>query len=776
MSSIPNKLSFLIALILSVGIISCKNETAERLYNKGINITPKPMELTQNEGEFKLSDKTVFVSADDAVKKVADYFTAKLNKSTGYSLQTVSEKPSANYIELLIADDIDVNEEGYTLDATTNRVTIKAKTPQGIFYGMQTFMQLLPAEVESQNIVNGIAWVAPNVTIKDEPRFKHRGQHQDVCRHFMDVDFIKKQLDVLAMFKINKYHWHLTDDQGWRIESKKYPKLNEISTKRVEGEGNTYGPFYYTHEQIKEVVAYAKERFIDVIPEIELPGHGVAALAAYPELSCTGGPFEVRNIWGISNDVYCAGNDNTIQFLADVIEEAIPLFDSEYFHIGGDECPKGRWEKCPKCQARIKKEGLKDEHELQSWVVRQAEKVVLKHNKKMIGWDEILEGGLAPSATVMSWRGEKGGLEAASMGHDVIMCPGGWLYLDHYQGDSRVEPVAIGGYTSLEKTYSYEPIPAELSSDKAHHVLGAQGNLWAEYFYEPWQAEYHAFPRIIALAELTWTPKDKKDYKDFERRINNQYVRLDGRGTHYHIPIPEQVTPSCDFVAFTDTATIELKTVQPVKIVYTTDGQEPSQNSEEYKQPLKFSDNVTLKVRSVLPSGKMSVIRTIAVEKQDYAPAITTETTPGLKAEYYKGKHFKVTELEGKTPNETEVVEFPQRAKYRIPDYREVFEDDYWSTVLTGHFDIPENGIYYFSADVDEVWIDGKLAITNEGLIKKGTHADRSLALAKGKHAIKMVRLGNIIGGFPSQWENMYIRIREANEPQFKFMRKENFE
>ena len=322
-------------------------------------------------------------------------------------------------------------------------------------------MQLLPAEIESPSFVK-MNWTVPGVSVKDEPRFRYRGQMLDVCRHFRDIDYIKKQLDVLAMFKINKFHFHLTEDQGWRVESKKYPKLNEISTKRTEGEGTTYGPYYFTQAQLKEIVAYAKERFIEVIPEVELPGHGVAALTAYPEYSCTGGPFEVRNVWGVANDVYCAGNDETFVFLTNIIEEVIPLFESEYFHIGGDECPKGRWENCPKCQARMKTERLKDAHELQSWFIAKIEKVLLKHNKKMIGWDEILEGGLAPSATVMSWRGEQGGIDAANMGHDVIMTPGGWLYLDHYQGDSAVEPPSIGGYTTLEKTYSYEPIPAGL--------------------------------------------------------------------------------------------------------------------------------------------------------------------------------------------------------------------------------------------------------------------------------------------------------------------------
>jgi hexosaminidase len=730
------------------------------------------MELTEKDGKFTLKNNAVFVVKDESAGKVVDFFISKIRRSTGYSLSKQQNKPANNYINVNIVSGLDVNDEGYTIDVTESGITVEAKTPQGIFYGFQTIMQLFPAEIESQQTVK-TAWTIPNVSIKDEPRFKYRGQHLDVCRHFLDVEYIKKQLDVLAMFKINKFHWHLTEDQGWRIASKKYPKLNSISVKRTEGEGNVYGPYYYTHEQIKEIVAYAKERFIEVIPEIELPGHAVAALAAYPEYSCTGGPFEVRNIWGVANDVYCAGNDETFTFLTDIIEEVIPLFESDYFHIGGDECPKSRWQKCPKCQERIKKEKLKDEHELQSWFIGRIEQVLLKHNKKMIGWDEILEGGLAPSAIVMSWRGEKGGTDAANMGHDVIMTPGGWLYLDNYQGDQNVEPTAIGGYVTLEKTYSYDPVPEGLSKDKAHHILGAQGNVWTEYLYTPEQTEYMTYPRIIALAEVTWSRKEQKDYKDFERRIANQLVRLDGHAINYHIPMPEQKGLSSDFVAFVDTTVVELKTTRPVKILYTTNMEEPAaNNSKEYTAPLKFSENAVLKVRSALPSGKMSSVRTITLNKQTYAPATAakTEVTPGMKAEYYKGKYFKASELEGKTPDETGLVESMRKAKYRVPDYSEISENDFYSVVLTGHFDVPENGVYDFSTAVDGLWIDGKLLIDNEGTVRKNVKSGKSIALAKGYHTIKVVRLGNIIGGWPSQWDSVSVLWKKTDQQKYRYL------
>lgn len=782
------KLTAFLSVLLSITLFSCNSEPNVPMpYNEGINITPMPKEFTKGEGVFELSKNIVFVSSNEDVNKVASYFVAKIKNSTGYDLKIVNTQPKSGYIVLSLDNTSDVNDEGYTLSVETDHIDIKAKTAQGLFYGMQTVMQLLPAEIESSTLVKNIDWNIPVVNIKDEPRFGYRGMHLDVCRHFVGVDFIKKQLDVLAMFKINKFHWHLTEDQGWRIEIKKYPKLQEISTQRIEGEGNTYGPYFFTQDQVKEVVAYAKERFIEVIPEIELPGHAVAVISAYPELSCTGEQIPVRNIWGISNDVFCAGNEDVFQFLEDVIAEVAPLFESEYFHIGGDESPKIRWEACPKCQARIKELGLKAEdghsaeERLQSYFVQRIEKVVLKHNKKMIGWDEILEGGLAPSATVMSWRGEEGGIASANMGHDVIMTPGAWMYIDKYQGDSKLSTVTIGGYLNLEKVYGYEPVPEKIAEDKRHHILGAQCNMWNEYNYNGDEMENDIYPRIIALAELSWTPQEKKDYSDFERRIDNQRVRLDMHNINYYFPLPEDKNaPSCNFIAFTEQASLEFKTTEPAKIVFTTDGSEPTLSSEEYTTPLNFTENTTVKVRSVLLSEKMSPVRTITLEKQTYTPAVekNADAPSGLKAEYYKGKTLSLAELEGKTPDESEIVATPHRSKYRVPGYREVYDDDYYSTVLTGYINIPEDGVYFFNTD-HELWIDGNHFISNEkdnnGTARRFSRSDKSIALAKGYHEVKLIRLGAIFGGWPTQWENIYLSIRKEGEEKFQVMAEEYF-
>lgn len=749
---------------------SCESPTKQMPYNQGINVIPKPLSLVQNEGSFKVTKSTKFYASTPEAKTIATFFASKIESSTGYDLAISEEEVSSNAIALLIDNSLEVNDEGYTLDATDKLVSIKAKTAKGLFYGMQTLMQLLPAEIESTTVVNGIAWTLPCVTIKDEPRFAYRGIMLDPCRHFIPVENIKKQLDVLALFKINQFHWHLTEDQGWRIEIKKYPKLTEIGSKRVDGEGTEYSGFY-TQEQIKEVVAYASERFINVIPEIELPGHALAAISAYPELSCKGDSLSPRIIWGVEEDVYCAGKEETFKFLEDVIAEVVPLFPGEYFHIGGDECPKVRWEKCPLCQKRMRENKLKNEHELQSYFVQRIEKVLASHGKKMIGWDEILEGGLAPSATVMSWRGEDGGIAAASMDHDVIMTPGSnGMYLDHYQGDSKIEPVAIGGYTLLEKTYSYNPVPDTLAGlGKSNFVKGVQGNIWSEYMYTTDLMEYRIYPRILAVAEIGWTPLEGKDYKDFERRIDNALVRLDCHGINYHIPQPEQPGGSINFVAFTDKATLEFKTTRPVKVVYTTDGSEPTATSAVYSTPLEFNESATLKIRSVLPSGKMSPVRTITVEKQTLAPAKEVAATkPGLKMKVTYGYFLESSKLESVTDWKESTIKdlFEIRSVEKTDESMRNVKQ--YAAVASGYVNIPEDGVYIFSSDNEEVWIDGKLLINNGGEVKRFSRHDSSVALAKGLHEIKVVFLGHIIGGWPSNWNDGSVKIRKAGTEKFE--------
>lgn len=755
-------------------LASCAEPQGEvKSYNQGINIIPTPQSLVQQDGFFRLNSHTAITAVSPEAKTIAEFFAAKMRTSTGLDIQ-VAEKGN---ILLSLDSSLDVpNDEGYSLEVSKDAVKVVAKTTQGLFYGMQSFLQLLPAEIESPSKVNGIAWQAPAVSIKDAPRFGYRGIMLDPCRHFMPAENVKKYIDVLSLFKINRIHWHLTDDQGWRIEIKKYPKLTEIGSKRIDGEGTEYGG-YYTQEEIKDIVKYAADHFITVVPELELPGHEMAAIAAYPNLSCKGEPGTPRIIWGVEDIVMCPGKEDMFTFLQDVIDEMVPLFPSEYFHIGGDECPKTSWKNCPLCQKRIKAEGLKAdgkhsaEEKLQSYVIQRMEKYLETKGKKIIGWDEILEGGLAPSATVMSWRGEEGGIAAALMDHTVIMTPGGnGMYLDAYQGDPKIEPVTIGGYTLLEKTYSYNPIPDTLAAmGKSDYILGVQGNTWSEYMYDEAKRDYMIFPRILAVAEIGWTNLDRKDYKDFERRIENAYVRLDGHAINYHIPLPEQPNGSCNFVAFTDKASLEFKTTRPIKMVYTLDGSEPTPASTAYTAPIEISETTTLKIASVLPSGKMSPVRTIQVEKQSLAPAKeVAQTTPGLNMEVTDGMYLNVKELEAaKKETKKSVIKDLKEIRSVVETSESMRGVNQYAAVATGYVNIPEDGVYFISSDLEEVWIDGKLLVNNGGEVKRFSRHDNSVALAKGLHEIKAVFLGHIIGGWPSNWNDGSIKLRKSDAAEF---------
>ena len=763
----------LVCMALAMGFMtSCGTQSvSDKVYNQGINLIPTPVSLTQQEGKFELTSSATFKASTPEAKGVAEFFANKLKTSTGFNL-AISE--TSGNIAINVDQALEMNAEGYKLAVTPAGIEITAKTAAGAFYGMQTVLQLLPAEVESKSVVK-TDWTMPCVTIEDAPRFAYRGMMLDPCRHFITVEEIKRQIDVLAMLKINRLHWHLTEDQGWRIEIKKYPKLTEIGATRTEGEGTTHDGFY-TQEQAKEIVAYAAERHITVVPELETPGHELAAIAAYPHLSCTGEEVTPRIIWGVEDLVMCPGKGEMFNFLEDVVKELVEIFPSEYYHIGGDECPKGSWKKCPDCQALIRKEKLqaKDGHSaeerLQSYVIGKMETMLAKYGKKIIGWDEILEGGLSPDATVMSWRGEEGGIASALQSHDVIMTPGGnGMYIDHYQGDPKIEPVAIGGYTTLEKTYSYNPVPDTLvAMGKAHHVLGVQVNVWAEYLYDIKIREYRTYPRTVALAEIAWTPLDRKDYKDFERRMNNAYVRLDGHGVNYHIPQPEQPNGSCNFVAFTDEVTIPFKTSRPIDVVYTIDGTEPTPASAKYTEPLKFTETTTLKIASVLPSGKMSPIRTITVEKQELSPAKeVAEKKNGLQMKMAYGTYLNSAELAKATEWKELTIEKLRDIRSQEPTWENMRGVKYYGAIATGYVEIPEDGVYYFSSNNDEVWIDGKLLIDNGGEVKRFSRKDASMALAKGLHELKVVFCSHIIGGWPSAWDDAAISIRKSDAEKF---------
>lgn len=575
------------------------------------SIMPKPKLLVERSGSFTLDGRVAVYYTTPQLKSIANYAVSAIQEMNGRQLplKTGALKPT-KAILLSIDPAVKTSAEGYLLEVKPSGISIRANAEQGLFYGVQTLLQLVPVEKGSQ---------IPCVQIEDEPRFSWRGMLFDNCRHMFSVPFIKKFIDQLAYHKLNKFHWHLTEDQGWRIEIKKYPRLQQIAAYR---NGTQYGPDrkkdvdtiryggYYTQEQIKEVVAYAASRYVEVIPEIEMPGHSVAAITAYPHLACndvsfeTGKPFEVRKVWGVSKDLYCAGNDTVFAFLKDVLTEVMPLFPSKYIHIGGDEAPHDAWKKCVKCQQRIKDEGLKDEAELQSWFLRRMEKYINSNGKRLIGWEEIMQGGLTEGATVHSWLGVKSGLKAAKEKHDVIMSPYSHLYFDGYQADPKIEPLAIGYWVPLDSVYAFEPVHSALSQAESKHILGAQANLWTEFITTEDYFQYMVFPRIAALSEINWTPKAKKDYADFQQRLKTQYKRYAKQGIQFRIPTP---VVKASYAADSSQVKIELSNPAGAGIIrYTTDGSEVTEGSSAYQAPVQLTKDKSIRYALFYTDGRKS--------------------------------------------------------------------------------------------------------------------------------------------------------------------------
>lgn len=564
------------------------------------SLIPLPAKMEERKGNFKF-DKTVKISYSTAsLKNLAVLAQTALQETTGIEpvIKMAQGSTTTGKEIRLVLDPNITAQEGYVLEVGVNKITLKASTENGLFYGVQTLVQLVPLKGDLN---------LPAVYIEDEPRFGWRGMLFDSCRHIFSVDFIKKFIDQMAKHKLNKFHWHLTEDQGWRIEIKKYPRLQEVAAYR---NGTQIGPNrqkdvdsiryggYYTQDQIKEVVAYASSKYIEVIPEIEMPGHSVAAITAYPFLACgkvsfeTGKPFEVRKVWGVSKDLYCAGNDTVFTFLQDVLNEVMPLFPSKYIHIGGDEAPHDAWRTCPKCQARMKKEGLKDEAALQSWFIQRMEKFINSKGKKIIGWEEIMQGGLAENATVHSWLGVQSGLKAAKSGHDAIMSPYSHLYFDGYQAEAKIEPLAIGYWVPLDTVYAFEPVHPALTASEAKHILGAQANLWTEFIATEDYMEYMAFPRMAALAEIDWTPQSKKNFINFKDRLSTQYQRYNKQNINFRIPVPViQALLNVD-----STYTISLTDpTQSSEIRYTTDGSEVNLTSPIFNKEIALQKGQSIR-------------------------------------------------------------------------------------------------------------------------------------------------------------------------------------
>ena len=640
------KLPFVLTLVsILLGFTSCAEKVK---INNELALIPAPQKITVGTDYFKLTRRAAIElnTSNPGLVSIARYFSDKIAPATGFEIPVEKH----GNIEFKLIDDEALGAEGYHLLVKHGDILLTAHQPAGIFYGVQTLLQLLPSQVKGDKELKEMKWMIPCVDITDTPQFPWRGMMLDVSRHFFTKDEVKKFIDELAEYKMNVFHWHLTDDQGWRIDIKSLPRLTEVGAWRAPrvgqwwqrerqqpGEEATYGGFY-TQEDIKEVLAYAAERYVRVIPEIDVPGHSLATLVAYPELACMKAPDAVNvgnKFYGEDENTLCVGKEETFVFMDKVLTEVAALFPDEYVHIGGDECYKGFWHKCPRCQARMKAENLKNEDELQSYFIHRMEAILKEKGKKLIGWDEILEGGLAPNATVMSWRGVEGGIEAAKQGHDAIMTPSSYLYFDYYQStDTENEPLAIGGYNPLEKVYGYEPVPAELTDNEKKHIIGVQANLWAEYLPTFAQRQYMTMPRIAALAEIQWTEPAKKDYRNFLDRLVRLTSLYDRLGYNYGKQIFDI---SATFTPDTENGQIivALSTLGGGDIHYTLDGSEPTAASSKYEAPLNIKENSDVKAVVIRPDGNNSRVFS---EKITYGKA--TAKPIKLKEEPSKGYAF----------------------------------------------------------------------------------------------------------------------------------------
>ena len=703
---------------------------------------PAPANIVWGDGVFAVTPTTsVVIQVADSIAagRLTRMAVEIFRQAAGIHVAASSVPGDTGSVVLALTES--GTAESYRLRVTKAGVVVTAADPAGLFYGLQTLRQLLaPAE-------DGTATI-PSVTVDDQPRFGYRGMHLDVGRHVFPVAFIKRYIDLLARYKFNTFHWHLTEDQGWRIEIERYPRLTDVGSCRAEtmveknfdpyvGDGIPYCGFY-TQDEVRDIVAYAADRFVTIVPEIEMPGHSLAALAAYPELACTAGPFDVGTRWGVFEDIYCP-SETTFDFLENVLAEVLDLFPSRFIHIGGDEAPKRRWRESEAAQAVIRREGLADEHELQSYFIQRIGRFLNANGRRLIGWDEILEGGVAPDATVMSWRGMAGGIEAARQGHDVIMTPGSHVYFDHYQGDPRFEPLAIGGFTPLEKVYRFEPVPEELTAAEARHVIGAQANVWTEYMKTTTQVEYMALPRMLALSEVLWSPAEARDWETFRRRLPARLRDLDRLGVRYRVPEVEGL--GVDRLSLAPEYPMTLTTLMPDAVIrYTLDGSDPDTMSTRYRPGLVIAvpdEGVTLTARAFLPGGRPSPASAATIRRGTLRPAVAVDSASlqsGLRYQYFDARLRSLDQLADQVPSP---------ARGRLVSNVGLMGDEPpegFAIRLSGLLQVATDGVYQFellSDDGSRLWLANRLVVDHDGL--HSARAKRGMvALAAGYHVIRI--------------------------------------
>lgn len=746
-----------------------------------VNVIPHPYEYDVNPlYRYYFTEQSGVVCKQKELLPIAELFVERIKKSTGLVVPIV--KRSKNPIIFRI-DKRMKHPEGYTLFIYTDAVEIFGGSEAGVYYGLQTLMQLLPPEIESDTIINGKEWSLPIAVIEDYPRFKYRGMHVDPCRHFMPLEHIRKQVDWMSKFKLNTLHLHLTDDQLWTFEVKKYPLLTEVGTQRTNVDGSVYKGGYFKQEELKELVEYAKVRGVTIIPEIEMPGHAMAALAAYPEFGCTGGPYKVRTTWGVEEHLLCAGNDSVFQFIEDILTELTAIFPSEYIHIGGDECPTNIWHECPKCQARMQAEGLTTEVELHGYFIRRVEKILHKLGRKMIGWDEILDGGASESATVMSWRGNKGGIKAANQGNQAIMTPWDICYFDHYQGSKLFEPMAQSGFLPLEKVYNWEPIPSEIKPEHRDKILGGQANLWAEYMPDYRQAEYMIYPRLLALSEVLWAIH-YRDYKNFTERLKEAQQRLDYGGINYHIPLPEG--PQAQYVEFVDSVEVELTNSLGYEMRYEGignreegignreegigDKEEGKGNKEKGKGKKEFSifNSSLLRAYTTFNGRNSDTIEVYYNKLSAPHPAAKHLLHNGLYRQRAYGYFPNTDSLDYVRFDITDLVDS------LIYDRNDTYFEP-WIEVYQGYIKVDSTDSYLITTDLEELWVDDIRVINNNGRLKRNQTQRALMVLEEGFHSIKAVYNNCVNDGFPAHWRKPEIRIKSLEEKEFRVLRPKDF-
>jgi hexosaminidase len=706
-----------------------------------LGLLPQPEHVELREGRF-LPDARADVAITGAsraeARELGELAASILQEGWDIPVKLRRGSVKSATLTLQRLPDKDGNSEAYTLEVDAQGLRLSASTPAGLFYGLQTLRQLIPPGSRDAGV--------PALRIDDAPRFGYRGLMLDVARHMYPLDFIKRQIDLMARYKFNTLHWHLTDDQGWRLEIRRYPKLTSIGAWRREtvldrhfdpyvGDGKRYGGFY-TQAQAREIVEYAKQRHVEVIPEIDMPGHMVAALAAYPELGCTPGPFEVRTTWGVADDILCP-SEQTFEFVTGVLTEVMQVFPSEYLHLGGDEAPTVRWEQSPLAQEIIRREKLENEHALQGWFLRRVERFVNEHGRRIIGWDEILDGTPSPSATVMSWRGMAGGIRAAQLGHDVVMSPTDNVYFDYCQGKPPLEPNCMVGFLPLKQVYAFEPVPSSLTPEQAKHVLGGQANLWTEYLPTTGQAEYMYWPRALAVADVLWSPRETRDWNGFQSRMGAQLTALDRLHVGYRIPEVQGL--EADVLSLESTATLNLSTpIRGATIRYTTDGSEPTAQSLQYTAPvvLPLTPAATqINARAFLADGRASVVTSARFQQATLQPASKADSRklqPGLSRRYYEGSVDAVAGLD-----ELPVVRSDVTPVIAVPDSARA---EAFGLRFDGYLRVPSDAVYRFILDSDDgavLYIDDAAVVDRDGPRSPG-ESYGSAALAAGLHRVSL--------------------------------------